>query len=85
MKVKAKAIIEAELDTQEELRVTVQTLRRALSWPVGAYVDQNGNLVVDHDAHTSHNFTAETEIIRKADEEDFALRKILYRLSVSQF
>lgn len=81
MKVKAKAIVEVELDPQEELKITVQTLRKALLWPVGAYIDQNGNLIVDHDVHTSHKFTAETKIIRKADEDDFALRKILSRLS----
>ena len=85
MKVKAKALLEVELDREEELRVTVQTLRRALQWPQGAYIDQNGNLVVDHDGHTSHKFINGTEIIRKADEEDFALRKILYRLSVGRF
>ena len=81
MKVRAKAIVDVELDPQEELKVTVQTLRRALQWPIGAYIDINGNLIVDHDGHTSHKFTAETEIIRKADEEDFALSKILHRLS----
>jgi hypothetical protein len=81
MKVKAKALLEVELSNEEQLKVTVQTLRRALQWPVGAYIDQNGNLVVDHDGHTSHKFIDETEIIRKADEEDFALRKILHRLS----
>lgn len=85
MKVKAKALLEVELDREEALKVTVQTLRRALQWPQGAYIDQNGNLVVDHDGHTSHKFINETEIIRKADEEDFALRKILYRLSVGRF
>lgn len=85
MKVKAKALLEVELDREEELKVTVQTLRRALQWPPGAYIDQNGNLVVDHDGHTSHKFINETEIIRKADEEDFALRRILYRLSVGRF
>lgn len=82
MKVRAKAIVEVELDPQEELKVTVQTLRRALQWPVGAYIDVNGNLIVDHDGHTSHKFINETEIIRKADEYDFALRKILHSLSV---
>ena len=81
MKVRAKALLEVELSNEEQLKVTVQTLRRALQWPVGAYIDQNGNLVVDHDGHTSHKFINETEIIRKADEEDFALRKILHRLS----
>ena len=81
MKIKAKAIVEVELDLQEEHKVTVQTLRRALQWPIGAYIDQNGNLVVDHDVNTSHKFINETEIIRKADEEDFALSKILHRLS----
>jgi hypothetical protein len=85
MKVKAKAILEVELDPQEELKVTVQTLRKALLWPAGAYIDQNGNLVIDHDVNTSHKFTNETVIIRKADEDDFALRKILYRLSVGRF
>ena len=85
MKVKAKALLEVELSNEEQLKVTVQTLRRALQWPLGAYIDINGNLIVDHDGHTSHKFINETEIIRKADEDDFALRKILYRLSVSQF
>jgi hypothetical protein len=85
MKVKAKALLEVELSNEEQLKVTVQTLRRALQWPLGAYIDINGNLIVDHDGHTSHKFVNETEIIRKADEEDFALSKILYRLSVSQF
>lgn len=84
MKVKAKALLEVELSHEEELKVTIQTLRRALQWPVGAYIDVNGNLIVDHDGHTSHKFTNETEIIRKADEDDFALRKILYRLSVGR-
>ena len=82
MKVKAKALLEVELSNEEQLKVTVQTLRRALQWPIGAYIDVNGNLIVDHDGHTSHKFINETEIIRKADEYDFALRKILHSLSV---
>ena len=85
MKVKAKALLEVELSHEEQLKVTVQTLRRALVWPTRAYIDINGNLIVDHDVNTSHKFINETEIIRKADEEDFALSKILHRLSVSQF
>lgn len=84
MKVKAKALLEVELDHEEELKVTVQTLRKALLWPDNAYIDVNGNLVVDRDIYTSHKFTDETVIIRKADEDDFALRKILYRLSIGR-
>ena len=82
MKVKAKALLEVELSHEEALKVTVQTLRRALQWPEGAYIDVNGNLIVDHDGHTSHKFINETEIIRKADEYDFALRRVLHSLSV---
>lgn len=84
MKVKGKVLVDVELEPQEELKVTVQTLRKALLWPVNAYIDENGNLVVDRDIYTSHKFTDETVIIRKADEDDFALRKILYRLSIGR-
>lgn len=81
MKVLGKAAVEVELDLQTELMITVQTLRKVLDWPIGAHIDQNGNLIVDHDGHTSHKFINEVEIIRKANEDDFALRDILYRLS----
>ncbi len=70
MKVLGKTAVEVELEPQVELMITVQTLRKALSWPIGAYIDQNGNVVVDHDINTSHKFTGRTEIIRKADEDD---------------
>jgi secreted PhoX family phosphatase len=81
MKVKGKSIVEVEIDQSEAKRITVRTLRDTFGWPDGAYIDINGNLIVEHDAHTSHTFTNNVEIIRKANEEDFALRRIIHELS----
>ena len=80
MKVKGKTTVEVEIDQSEARRITVRTLRDTFGWPDGAYIDVNGNLIVAHDGHTSHSFVNNIEIIRKADEDDFALRKILYSL-----
>jgi secreted PhoX family phosphatase len=92
MKVKGKTTVEVEIDQSEARRITVRTLRDTFGWPDGAYIDVNGNLIVVHDGHTSHSFvntshkfTNETEIIRKANEDDFALRNIIHRLSIGRF
>ena len=87
MKIKGKAEVEVEIDSLEKKRITVQTLKEALSWPDEAYIDKNGNLVIDHMGHTSHSFRLDLEIVRKATEEDFALSKILrllYSLNVKK-
>lgn len=81
MKIKGKAVIEVEIDSLERKKITVQTLKEALSWPDEAYIDRDGNLVVDHMGHTSHSFRLDLEVIRKATEEDFALDKILKIIS----
>jgi secreted PhoX family phosphatase len=80
MKVKGKTTVEVEIDQSEARRITVRTLRDTFGWPDGAFIDVNGNLIVEHDVNTSHKFTNETEIIRKANEDDFALRNIIYSL-----
>jgi len=82
MKVTGKTIVEIELDPLDEIRITVQTLRKALEWPDEAHINRDGNLVIDHMGYTSHSFISEVEIIRKATEEDFALQKILDALRV---
>jgi secreted PhoX family phosphatase len=81
MKVKGKSIIEVEIDQEEAKRITVRTLRDTFGWPDGAYIDINGNLIVEHDAYTSHSFVNNVEIIRKATEEDFTLRNIIHSIS----
>ena len=81
MKVKGKSIVEVEIDQNEARRITVRTLRDTFGWPDGAYIDINGNLIVEHDAHTSHSFVNNVEIIRKATEEDFTLRNIIHSIS----
>ena len=85
MKIKGKALVEVEIDPLESKRITVQTLKEALSWPDEAYIDQNGNLSIDHMGHTSHSFRIDIEIVRKATEEDFALSKILEVLYSTNF
>lgn len=80
MKVKGKTTLEVEIEQSEAKRITVRTLRDIFDWPDGAYIDVNGNLIVEHDAHTSHSFTNNVEIIRKANEDDFALRNIIHSL-----
>jgi hypothetical protein len=80
MKVKGKSIVEVEIDQEEAKRITVRTLRDTFGWPDGAYIDVNSNLIVVHDDHTSHSFVNNIEIIRKANEDDFALRNIIYSL-----
>jgi len=80
MKVKGKSIVEVEIDQEEAKRITVRTLRDTFGWPAGAYIDVNGNLIVEHDAHTSHSFVNNIEIIRKANEDDFTLRNIIHSL-----
>jgi hypothetical protein len=81
MKAKGKSIVEVEIDQEEAKRITVRTLRDIFGWSDGAYIDVNGNLIVEHDAHTSHSFVNNVEIIRKANEDDFALRRIIHELS----
>ena len=80
MKVKGKTTVEVEIDQSEAKRITVRTLRDIFDWPDGAYIDVNGNLIVVHDAHTSHSFVNNIEIIRKANEDDFALRNIIHSI-----
>jgi secreted PhoX family phosphatase len=80
MKVKGKTTVEVEIDQEEARRITVRTLRDIFGWPDGAYIDVNGNLIVVHDGHTSHSFVNNIEIIRKANEDDFALRNIIHSL-----
>ena len=80
MKVKGKTTVEVEIDQSEAKRITVRTLRDIFDWPDGAYIDVNGNLIVVHDAHTSHSFVNNIEIIRKANEDDFTLRNIIHSL-----
>ena len=80
MKVKGKTTVEVEIDQSEAKRITVRTLRDTFGWPDGAYIDVNGNLIVEHDTHTSHSFVNNIEIIRKATEEDFTLRNIIHSL-----
>ena len=80
MKVKGKTTVEVEIDQSEARRITVRTLRDIFDWPDGAFIDVNGNLIVEHDVNTSHKFTNETEIVRKANEDDFTLRNIIHSL-----
>ena len=80
MKVRGKTTLEVEIDQSEARRITIRTLRDIFDWSDGAYIDVNGNLIVAHDDHTSHSFVNNIEIIRKANEDDFALRNIIYSL-----
>lgn len=82
MKVKGKVDVEIEIDSLERKRITVQTLKQTLSWPDEAYINQAGDLVIDHMGHTSHSFRLDIEIIRKATELDFALVKIIDALNI---
>jgi hypothetical protein len=79
MNVKGRALIEIELSIDDQIEVTINTLKRVLDWADDVYVDSDGNLIREQVCYSSHAFT-DYITVRTATEDDKALQRLINKL-----